>query len=203
MHRVFVLFGLAAGAAFSAQAQAPSATPPAQPAAATQQPEGPVGNINKLAARPPVTYDNRYEFYGGINLQNFQAGQTLPKRMNLGGVELLGTYWLTSKLGLGGQFRGEAGTTPVFPNTQNGRELVVLYEGLFGAQYRGPKSQFAAVNYHAYGGIAHGDFTETARQDENIGLYTNRNAPMFALGGSIDFNRSQEPRAASLARPDP
>ena len=29
---------------------------------------------SKLAAAAPVTYDNRYELYGGINLMNFQAG---------------------------------------------------------------------------------------------------------------------------------
>ena len=71
---------------------------------------------SKLAAAAPVTYENRYELYGGINLQNFQAGQNLPKRMNLGGVELNGTYWVTHKLGLAADLRGEAGTTPVFPN---------------------------------------------------------------------------------------
>ncbi len=32
----------------------------------------------KLSAAPPVTYANRYELYGCINLQNFQAGQNLP-----------------------------------------------------------------------------------------------------------------------------
>lgn len=146
----------------------------------------------KLAAAPPVTYDNRYEIYGGINLQNFQAGQNLPKRMNLGGVEALGTYWLTHKLGVGAEFRGEAGTTPVFANPYTSRPLVVLYEGMAGVEYRGPKNQRAAVDYHAYGGLAHGDFTRTPLPPgEDVGLYTNRNAPMFALGGSIDFNRSK------------
>ena len=41
-----------------------------------------------------MTYDNKYEVYGGLNYMNFQAGQNLPKRMNLGGGEFLGTYWL-------------------------------------------------------------------------------------------------------------
>ena len=145
----------------------------------------------KLAAAP-VTYDNRYEVYGGINLQNFQAGQNLPKRMNLGGVEVLGTYWLTSKIGLGGEFRGEAGTTPVFPNPYTTRPLVVLYTGMAGAQYRGPKNQRAALNFHAYGGVSHGDFTETPLPaGENVGLYTNRTKPIFALGASVDINRSK------------
>jgi hypothetical protein len=148
----------------------------------------------KLAAAAPVTYDNKYEVYGGINLMNFQAGQNLPKRMNFGGVEVLGTYWLTSKIGLGAQYRGEAGTTDVLPSPRDinttVRPLVVLQTGMFGAQYRGPKSQRAAINYHAYGGIAHGDFTESGLVGD-VGLYTNRYAPIFALGGSVDFNRSK------------
>lgn len=153
---------------------------------------GQVKAQGKLAAAAPVTYDNRYEVYGGIDLQNFQAGQNLPKRMNLGGVELNGTYWLTSRIGVAADFRGEAGTTPVLANPYTTRPLVVMYEGLLGAQYRGPKSQRAAINYHAYFGVGAGDFTETpVPAGENIGLYTNRVKPMAALGGSVDFNRSK------------
>jgi hypothetical protein len=151
-----------------------------------------VGAVGKLASAAPVTYDNRYEIYGGINLQNFQGGQNLPKRMNLGGIEVLGTYWVTRKWGVGANFRGEAGTTPVFPNPYTIRPLVVLYEGMAGAEYRGPKNQRAAINFHAYGGVGHGDFTETPLPPgENVGLYTNRTKPMGAIGGSIDFNRSK------------
>jgi hypothetical protein len=147
----------------------------------------------KLAAAPPVTYANRYELYGGINFQNFQAGQNLPTRMNLGGVELLGTYWISPKWGVGADLRGEAGTTPVFPNPYTRRPLVVLYEGLAGAEYRGPKNQRAALNFHAFGGIAHGDFTRTPLPPgEDVGLYTNRTKPMAAIGASLDYNRSRQ-----------
>ena len=160
----------------------------------SSQSNAPLQPTGKLSAAPPVTYDNKYELYGGINLMNFQAGQNLPKRMNLGGVEILGTYWLTSKIGLGGEFRGEAGTTPVFPSPRdiNGtsRPLVVLYSGLFGAQYRGPKNQRAALNFHAYGGVVHGDFTESGLVGD-VGLYPNGNAPLVALGGSLDLNKSR------------
>ena len=124
--------------------------------------------------------------------QNFQAGQNLPKRMNLGGVEFMGTYWFTRKLGAAGDFRGEAGTTPVFPNPYTTRPLVVLYTGMGGVEYRGPRNQRFAVDYHALGGVSHGDFTETPLPaGENVGLYTNRTKPIFALGGSLDFNRSK------------
>src|ERR1700678_601215 len=75
---------------------------------------------SKIGPAAPVTYANRYEIYGGLNFMDFQAGQALPKRMNLGGGEFLATYWLpgdhwfTRNLGLALDYRGEAGTTPVF-----------------------------------------------------------------------------------------
>jgi len=58
-------------------------------------------------------------------------------------------------------------------------------------QWRGPKNQRAAINYHAFGGASHGDFNINARTDEFIGLYTNRTKPFAAVGASVDFNRSR------------
>ncbi len=170
---------------------------------ATQQTDAPLQVSSKLSAAPPVTYDNRYELYGGVNFMNFQAGQNIPKRMNFVGIEALGTYWLTSKIGLGGEFRGEVGTTPVFPSASvinpTTRPLVALYAGLFGAQYRGPKNQRAALNFHAYGGVAHGSF-DLSNPQGDVGLYPNGNAPLIALGGSLDLNRSK--RVALRLSPD-
>ena len=160
----------------------------------------------KLGPAAPVTYDNKYEIYGGLNYMNFKAGENLPKRMNLGGAEIEGTYWLTSKLGLSAEYRGEAGTTQVFPNASIygiHRPLVYMNAGLAGVQYRGPKNQHAAINYHAYGGIASGVFDAgtqgagpgnvfNATQNANlVGLYANHSAALIAVGGSIDFNRSK------------
>lgn len=145
----------------------------------------------------PVTYDNKYEFYGGFNFMNFQAGQSLAKRMNLAGVELLGTYWITPKWGLGADYRGEWGTTPVNPTPYiAGRPLVSLNMGMLGAQYRGPKNQYAALNYHAYFGIAHGAFNHDTgvvppQYLPLIGVYTDRTKPVAALGGSVDINYSK------------
>jgi hypothetical protein len=151
----------------------------------------PMPKKSKIGPAAPVTYDNKWEIYGGINYMNFQAGQNLPKLMNLGGGELLGTYWLTPKWGLGAEWRGEWGTTPVKPNTVfNGRALASLNGGLLGAQYRGPKNQYAALNYHAYFGAMYGKFDHTA-DPTTLGMYTNRTKPMAALGGSVDINRSK------------
>src|SRR5882757_1850151 len=151
---------------------------------------------NKLGPAAPVSYDNKYELYGGINFMNFQAGQALPKRMNLGGGEFLGTYWLTKKWGVAADYRGEAGTTPVLANPYTTRPLVYMNMGMFGAQYRGPKNQHAALNFHGYGGIANGVFNSSTSnipaQYNNVGLYANKTAPIFAVGGSLDLNRSKK-----------
>ena len=149
----------------------------------------------KLGPAAPVTYANKYEVYGGINFMNFQGGQALPKRMNMGGAEISMTYWLNKHWGAVAEYRGEAGTTPVLANPYTNRPLVYMNMGLFGAQYRGPKNQYVAVNYHGYGGIAYGVFDSSTGhippQFNNVGLYGNGSAPMFALGGSLDFNRSK------------
>ncbi len=97
---------------------------------------------SKIGPAAPVTYDNRYEVYGGLSFMNFQAGQALPTRMNMGGGEVSGTYWITPKIGATAEWRGEWGTTPVNPNAfRVNRPLVYMNMGLLGAQYRGPKNQ--------------------------------------------------------------
>jgi hypothetical protein len=158
----------------------------------------------KLAPSAPVTYANKYEIYGGANFMNFQAGQNLPKRMNFVGWEALGTYWLHHKWGLGADVRGEYGTTPVFPNPYSiaSRPFVSLTTLMGGTQYRGPKNQHAALNYHAYAGASHGtfDWSTNGVPPQNIGLYSNRTKFMAALGGSVDFNRSK--KVAIRLQPD-
>jgi hypothetical protein len=171
---------------------------PALPSAAHAQ--------TKLGPNAPVTYNNKWEVYGGLNYMNFTAGQDLPKRMNLGGAEMEGTYWWTSHLGIAADYRGEAGTTQVLPNAAIygiHRPLVYMNMAMFGAQYRGPKNQHAAVNFHALGGFAHGvfdagtagagvgDIYSAAENANLVGLYSNRTSPIFAAGASADFNRSK------------
>jgi len=158
---------------------------------------------DRLGPPPPVSYDNKVEIYGGLNFMNFQAGQNLPKRMNLGGAEIEGTYWLTKNWGLAAEYRGEAGTTPVFPNPYSiSRPLVFMNMGMVGAQYRGPRNQHAAIDYHAYGGLSAGVFDDgtagggvvagtPTQQAAAVGLYSNRTSPIFALGGSVDLNQSK------------
>jgi hypothetical protein len=160
----------------------------------------------KLGQAPPVTYDNKYELYGGLNYMNFKAGENLPKRMNLGGAEIEATWWARPRLGIAVEYRGEAGTTQVFPNADVygiHRPLVYMNMGLAGVQWRWGQNQHAAVNLHGFGGIASGVFdagtqgagptpgVSAASNAVQVGLYSNHTAPIFALGGSVDFNRSK------------
>ena len=153
----------------------------------------------KLAAAPPVTYDNRFEVYGGLNYMNFQAGQNVAKLMNLGGAEFTATYWLSKKWGVSADYRGDAGTSPVTPNsTFNGTALGVLNSGMLGAQDRVAQNQRVAFSAHALAGVSHGWFDETlpsvgpgTTTFGNSGFYNNKTKPMGAVGGSIDFNRSK------------
>jgi hypothetical protein len=147
----------------------------------------------KLAAAPPVTYDNPFELYVGLNYMNFMAGPYLAKQMNLGGVEASGTYWVTPRWGAVADFRGDAGTTFVKPQIYfNGRAIAVLYTGMLGVQYRLTKSQRVATDLHVYGGISHGNFSETITPAQGSGLYNNISKPMEAAGGSVDFNASRK-----------
>ena len=151
---------------------------------------------NKLALAPTATYDNRYEVYGGINFENFQAGQNLPKRMNFAGAEAEGTYWLRDRLGATADYRFEGGTTPVLPNNYFNRVAVFQNNFLAGVTYRGPKGRYAAIDYHALAGVSQGIFDQAFANKQGgspitptqAGLYTNRTKFMSALGGSVDFN---------------
>ena len=151
---------------------------------------------NKLALAPTATYDNRYEVYGGINFENFQAGQNLPKRMNFAGAEAEGTYWFRDRIGATADYRFEGGTTPVLPNNYYNRVAVFQNNFLAGLSARGPKGRYAAIDYHARAGVSQGIFDQAFNNRQGgspitpsqAGLYTNRTKFMAALGASVDFN---------------
>jgi hypothetical protein len=131
---------------------------------------------------------------------SFKAGEHLPKFMNFGGAVAQGTYWLNDHVGVGLQYRGQAGTTPVFAGADLyhiSRPLVYMNMGLAGVEYRGPKNQYVAVNYHGYFGVSHGTFSDTRKPDEPFfyqvtGLYRDSTKPIAYLGGSIDYNLSKK-----------
>lgn len=162
-------------------------------------------------------YDNKWEVYGGLAFANGQAGQTLSHRYNMGGGEAMGTYWLSNRLGVAGDYRFGAGTTPVISPYYN---RVLVYQSIFsgGAQLRGPKNRYAAIDLHALAGATRGTFDHAVNnypggspvsacaanqqpgQRGNLGLYCNVTAPWGAVGGSVDFNKS--PKLAIRVSPD-
>jgi len=168
-------------------------------------------SAQRVGPPAPITYDNKWEIYGGLNYANFKAGENLTHRMNLGGAEISGTYWLNKKWGATVEYRGGAGTTEVNRNSVVygiHRPLVFMNDALFGVQYRWLYNQHAALTPHAYGGIAMGVFDDgtqgagigdvgrSATQNAcdgltGVGLYCNHTAPLIAVGTAIDFERSR------------
>ncbi len=167
------------------------------------------------------TYDEKLEIFGGLSFMNGQAGQNLPTRYNMGGGEVMGTYWLgsphtsgiLSHLGVSADYRLEAGTTPILPIGDNfGLHRVLVYQNIIsgGGTYRGPHNRYVAIDLHALAGITRGTFNSAIAgypkdlspqpTDSLVGLYNNSTSPWGAAGGSIDFN--QGPRLAVRLSPD-
>lgn len=161
------------------------------------------------------SYQNRWDLYGGLAFANGQAGQNLPQRFNMGGGEGQFTWWVPghfdNKLGISADYRYGAGTTPVFRNPIYNRPLVMEHIFAGGAQWRGPRNRYVAINYHAFAGAAYGIFDRTMNQYPkppspyaacageqttaqlgNVGMYCNGMAPWGAVGGSLDFNQGQK-----------
>jgi len=203
----------------AAMAQTPAKTPANQtPTPQTTAAPGTIavqpGAAAALAPGVGPSYRNRWEVYIGLSFMNGQAGQNLPKRYNMGGGEAMGTYWLSPSsshtvlrnLGVAGDYRIEAGTTPVISPYYN-RVLVTQNIVSGGVVYRGPRNRYVALDFHGLGGGTDGDFDNAVRnfpggspvsscpanqkpgQQGNLGLYCNHVAGWGAAGGSIDFNQ--------------
>lgn len=213
--RIFALCSLswmaAAGLAQSSSQTGTTAAPGTAPIASRSV-------ASQITPQRVTSYRERYEIFGGLSFMNGQAGQNLPKRYNMGGGEVMATYWFggegrVKNLGVSGDYRIEAGTTPVLPvGEQFGFRRVLVYQNIFsgGAQYRLIKGRFAAVNLHALVGGTHGTFNSAiAGYPQNVspqptaafvGLYNNSTSPWGAAGGSIEFNQS--PHFAVRFSPD-
>ena len=205
-------------AAGFAQSSSSSSSQTGTPAPGTTAAPGTVAIHTHAAAQQitpnrVATYDERFEVFGGLSFMNGQAGQNLPKRYNMGGGEGMVTYWLGRHLGVAGDFRSEAGTTPILPyGAEFGLNRVRVNQniGSGGINYRGPKNRYAAIDFHALAGVTHGSFDSAIvnyPQGQPVepqlaltGLYSNRTSPWAAAGGSIDFNYS--PKLAVRLSPD-
>ena len=176
-------------------------------------------------ATAPITqytgpsYTNRWQVYGGLLYMNGQAGQDLPNRYNMGGGELMGTYWLgqakaVKKLGIVADYRLAAGTSQTGPiGATIGLNRILVYQNIIsgGAEYRTPfRNRYVAVDLHALAGGTYGVFdhalvnypgypastniracpAQSFEQTPTLGMYCNHLSPWGAAGASIDFNDS-------------
>lgn len=168
-------------------------------------------NVNQNQTLSAVRYDNKWELYGGAGFSHFKAGPQLAEGANLGGFDVQGIYWVTSRLGATGNLRGYYGTQGVSPN-KYGVNGPFVFEHLFlgGATYRLLAGEHAALNAHAMVGGGDGRFSHALGHDPNnpgytvqprdVGLYNDGLGLAMAIGGSLDLNRS--PRLALRISPD-
>jgi hypothetical protein len=174
-------------------------------ASSSDSSDGPVAH-GTIATAAPVSYDNKYEFFAGLNYMGFRAGPNLPSSMNMGGGELLGTYWLRNGvgryakpnvLGLAVDYRFDAGTTPIMINGFQGLNRTLVFQNMImgGVQVRGPRNDFFATDLHVLAGNSWGNFSHGTAphppDEPGIGLYTDRSAFISAIGGSLDINQSK------------
>jgi len=201
---------LAAGAAAQTPASSSSQTGTAAPGTA------PMATRATVQVNPPkvTTYDERWDLFAGLSFMNGQAGQNLPKRYNMGGGEVMGTYWLKPRLGVTGDYRFEAGDTDILPTAPLANTRPAIFHNILsgGVSYRGPKNRYAAIELHALVGADHGQYDHSIKNDAAIlpgsyeadparyGLYENSTTPWGAAGGSIDFNMT--PKLALRLSPD-
>ena len=130
---------------------------------------------------------------------NGQAGQNIPKRYNMGGGEVMGTYWLRQKLGVVGRLSGwKRVLRPCF--------LIRLLTTAFwcirtsfsgGVQYRGPRRIDTQLStFMRSPGASHGTFDNAVAKlpwvsarisATGLGLYTNHTTGMGRSGWQHRF----------------
>ncbi len=156
-----------------------------------------------------VSYNNRYEVYGGVAYSHFDASPSLLQGANLGGFDIQGARFFTRKWAATANLRGYFGTSGAAPNPYLIKgPSVSEYMALAGPEYRLASNQHASVTLHALFGGAYGYYSADLGRDNlgnkvepgQIGFYNDQIAFGSAIGGSIDLNRS--PRLAFRISPD-
>lgn len=168
-------------------------------------------NVNRNLTLADVRYDNKYDVYGGIGFYHANAGPQLIGGSNLGGFDLQGTRWLTSRLGVTASARGDYGTIGVSPNPYGIKgPFIMEHLGLGGVTFRARRGKPAAVDFHGLFGVNYGVFDHALGNlpppatgpvpPAAVGLFNNQASFAMALGGSLDLNRS--PQLAFRISPD-
>ena len=163
------------------------------------------GNGTYIATDPlaNVRYDNKYDVSVGMAYAHMKAGPNLLQGANLGGIDLMGSYWFSKRWGLEGSGRGYLGTSGAAPNPYsiNG-PFIMEYFFTAGPEWLGPHNKHGALIAHALVGGVYGNFEQNLRGQSPavVGFYNSQLAPAFIIGGHIDLNRS--PRWVFRITPD-
>ncbi len=168
-------------------------------------------NVNRNLTLADVRYDNKYDIYGGIGYQHVNTGPSLIEGAQLGGFDVQGTRWLTSRLGVTANARGFYGTIGVHVNPYGVKgPFIMEHYGLGGVSYRVRSGHPASFIVHGLFGGAYGTFDSDLGTlpppgsgpvpPSALGLFNNGSTFAMALGGSIDLNRS--PQLAFRISPD-
>ena len=142
-----------------------------------------------------VRYDNKYDLSVGMAYAHMKAGPNLLQGANLGGIDLMGSYWLSKHWAVEASGRGYLGTSGAAPNPYsiNG-PFIMEYFFTAGPEWLGPHNKHGALIAHALVGGVYGNFEQNLRGQSPsvVGFYNSQLAPAFILGGHIDLNRSPQ-----------
>ena len=158
-----------------------------------------------------VRYDNKYDLAVGLAYAHMKAGPNLLQGSNLGGLDVMGSYWFSRRWGLEGSGRGYLGTSGAAPNafvssggnTENIQgPFIMEYFFTAGPEWLGPHNKHGALLAHFLVGGVYGNFEQNFRGQSPAvaAFYNTQVAPAFIVGGHIDLNRS--PRWVFRITPD-
>jgi hypothetical protein len=156
-----------------------------------------------------VRYDNRYDLYVGLGYARLIPGETLVTGASLGGLDIQGTRWFTSRLGATANIRGYYGDSAnTIVGTQghqtNLGKGVPIMEHIVtvGPEYMLARNKHAAITLHGTAGFANGFFDMGTGHvtTGSLGLFQDGTVFAATAGGTIDLNRS--PRWVFRIAPD-
>ena len=185
---LFAFSALVASVALHAQAQDQS-----QSQSNTGQPAG-IGTYTVVDPLAGVRYDNRFDLSVGLAYDHMKAGPTLLQGSNLGGLDVMGSYWFSKNWAVEGSARAYYGTSGAGPNSiQPGGiqgPVVSQYFLTAGPEWLGPHNKHGALIAHVLVGGAYFDSHLDSLTPQDVDFYPNQVALAAAFGGHFDLNRS-------------
>ena len=146
----------------------------------------------RIAREIQDTYSHRWEVGGGGGYLRFRSGEFLQKNNEVN-FWANTTYYLSPKLGITGEIRGNYGNAKIANNRANlsFNPQISEYPYMAGVTYRVRMQQKYSVAIFALGGAAIGKFDADTQGFPTtvLGLWPTTNVrPAFSLGSNIDVN---------------